>query len=124
MLPMAGVSRFEQAAGMEPVRSTAPVSGSHEAVALIDWTEGAASQLLVGASQYAGYEQKLDRLRAIRARDLPDRMRQARGFAGADAVEEIAHAREDHAAVDACIARLGEGLRRATTLLAHARAAG
>jgi transcription elongation factor GreA len=74
------------------------------------------SALVIGASEFAGYEQELDRLRAVRARDLPDRMRRARGFVSADAAEEIAHIREDSAAIGARIARLEELLRTATVL--------
>jgi transcription elongation factor GreA len=111
---MAGASPLEQAAGMKPARSTAPASGRHETVAPIDRTEAATSELVIGASEYAEYEEELDRLRAIRARDLPDRMRQARGVVGADAADEIAHIQEDHAVIDACIARLEDRLRRAT----------
>ena len=42
--------------------------------------------------------------------------RAARGFVGADAAEEIAHIREDHAVIDARIARLEDLLRTATVL--------
>jgi transcription elongation GreA/GreB family factor len=120
---MAGASPLEQAAGMKPARSTAPASGRHETVAPIDRTEAATSELVIGASEYAEYEQELGRLRAIRARDPPNRLRQAREFVGADAAGEIAHIQEDHAVIDARIARLENRLRRAT-VLAHAPADG
>jgi transcription elongation factor GreA len=71
---------------------------------------------IIGASELAEYELELDRLRAIRARDVTDRMRRARGFVGADAAEEIAHIQEDNAVIDARIARLEDLLRRAIVL--------
>jgi|SRR5215218_3491219 len=113
---MAGMTALEQAAGMKPAHPAAPASVRRETVAPADRSGGTTSELVIGASEYAGYEQELDRLRAARARDLPDRMRQARGFVGADAAEEIAHIREDHAVIDARIARLEDLLRTATVL--------
>jgi transcription elongation factor GreA len=113
---MAGASPLVLAGGMKPAGSTAPASGRHETVAPIDRTEAATSELVIGASEYAEYEQELGRLRAIRARDLPNRLRHARGFVGADGAEEIAHIQEDHAVIDARIARLEDRLRRATVL--------
>lgn len=75
-----------------------------------------ASELVVGASEYAEYAQELDRLQAIRGRELPDRMRRAREFVSADAAEEIAQIQEDRAVIDARIARLEDLLRRASVL--------
>jgi transcription elongation factor GreA len=82
-----------------------------------------AGSAVLGATEHAEYEQALARVRAIRARELPDRMRQARGFVGADAAEEIAHIQEDRAVIDARIARLEALLRRAT-VLPHGAAGG
>jgi transcription elongation factor GreA len=112
---MAGVTSLEQAAGMKSAHSRA-ASARAETVAPLDRTEGATSALVIGASEFAEYEQLLDRLRAIRARELPDRMRRARGFVAADVAEEIAHIQEDHAVIDARIARLEDRLRTATVL--------
>jgi transcription elongation factor GreA len=112
---MAGVTSLEQAAGMKSAHSRA-ASARAETVAPLDRTEGATSALVIGASEFAEYEQLLDRLRAIRARELPDRMRRARGFVAADVAEEIAHIQEDHVVIDARIARLEDLLRTATVL--------
>ena len=71
---------------------------------------------IIGASEFAEYELELDRLRSVRAGDLPDRMRRARGFVGADAAEEIAHIQEDGAVIGARIARLEDLLRAAIVL--------
>jgi transcription elongation factor GreA len=71
---------------------------------------------IIGASEFAEHELELDRLRAVRAGDLPDRMRRARGFVGADAAEEIAQIQGDRAVLDARIAWLEDLLRRATVL--------
>jgi transcription elongation factor GreA len=74
------------------------------------------SAMVIAASELAEHEQELDRLRTIRARELPDRMRRARGFVSADAAEEIAQIRADSAVIDARIARLEDLLRTATVL--------
>jgi transcription elongation factor GreA len=71
---------------------------------------------IIGASEFAEYELELDRLRTVRAGDLPDRMRRARGFVGADAAEEIAQIQGDRAVIDARIAWLEDLLRAATVL--------
>ena len=101
---------------MKPARSAAPACGRHEPVAALDRTEATTSELLIGASEFAEYEQELDRLRSLRAREVPERMRRARGFVGADAAEEIAHIHEDNAVIDARIAWLEDLLRTATVL--------
>jgi transcription elongation factor GreA len=72
--------------------------------------------LVLRASEYAQYEHEVDRLRATRARSLPERLRQARGYVSADTAEEIAHIHEEHAVMDARIARLEELLRTATVI--------
>jgi transcription elongation factor GreA len=111
---MVDMTSLGHAAGMKSAPSDAPARP--ERVARLDRTEGLISELVVGASEFAEYERELDRLRGIRARELPDRMRRARGFVAADAAEEIAHIQEDHAVIDARIARL-EGLLRTATVL-------
>jgi transcription elongation factor GreA len=64
----------------------------------------------------ADYEQcrgHLDELRRVRDRDLPQLLRDARGFVASDAEEEIAQIREDHVFVEARIAHLETLLRDA-----------
>jgi hypothetical protein len=111
---MAGMSPLEQAVGMKPAHPAAPASVRHAAGAPRDRAERTTSEL--GVLGRAEYEQELDRLRAVRARELPDRMRRARGFVGADAAEEIAHIQEDHVVVAARIARLEALLGSAVVL--------
>jgi transcription elongation factor GreA len=113
---MAGVTALEQAVGMNSAHSGPAASACLDTVRLVDSTEGTTSELVIGASEFLEYEEELDRLRGIRARELPDRMRRARGFVAADAAEEIAHIQEDHAVIDARIARLERLLRTATVL--------
>jgi len=113
---MAGMRPLEQAVAMKPADPAAPASVRDATGSRLDRTEGTTPELVIGASEYADYERELDHLRAIRARELPDRMRRARGFVGADAAEEIAHIQEDHAVIDARIARLDDRLRTATVL--------
>jgi transcription elongation factor GreA len=99
---------------MKSAHPAPAASARRETVAPLDRADVTTSDLVVGASEFAEYEEELDRLRAIRARDLPDRMRRARGFVGADAAEEIAHIQVDNAVIDARIARLEDLLRTAT----------
>ena len=49
----------------------------------------------------------------MRDRDLPELLRDARGFVASDAEEEIAQIRDDHVFVDARIAHLEAPLRDA-----------
>jgi transcription elongation factor GreA len=111
---MAGPIVPGHAAGMESAHAAAP--GRPEAVAFLDRAAGPVPELVIGASEFAERERELARLRGIQARELPDRMRRARGFVAADVAEEIAHIQEDHAVVDARIARLEAVLRTATVL--------
>jgi transcription elongation factor GreA len=113
---MAGITSLEHAAGMKPAYPSALAKVRNEALAPLDGTDSTTPEFVIGASEYADYKQELDRLRAIRARELPDRMRQARGFVSADAAEEIAHIQGDDAVVEARIARLEDLLRSATVL--------
>jgi transcription elongation factor GreA len=112
---MAGMRPLEQAVAMKPAHPAAPASVRHETGAP-GRTESTTPELVIGASEYAEYERELDHLRANRARELPDRMRRARGFVGADAAEEIAHIQEDHVVVAARIARLEALLGSAVVL--------
>jgi transcription elongation factor GreA len=113
---MGSRTALEQPARMKSAHPPAAASACRETVAPLDRTDGTTSELVIGASEFAEYERQLDRLRAIRARDLPDQMRRARGFVGADAAEEIAHIQEDSAVIDARIARLEDLLRTAIVL--------
>src|SRR5215210_6413732 len=107
---------LEHAGGMTSAHPAAAASARRETVVPLDRVDLTTSEPIIGASEFAEYELELDRLRAIRARDIPDRMRRARGFVGADAAEEIAHIQEDNAVIDARIARLDDRLRTATVL--------
>jgi transcription elongation factor GreA len=109
---MARAASLDDARGMESPRRRAAANARPETVGRLDGADG----IVVGASELAAFERELERLRASRARDLPARLRRARGFVAADAVEEIAHIHEDHAVIDARIARLEELLRTATVL--------
>jgi transcription elongation factor GreA len=101
---------------MKPAHPAARESVRNETVASLDRAEATTSEVVIGAAEYAAYEQELDRVRAIRARELPDRMRRARGFVSADVAEEIAHIQEDRAVIDARIARLEDLVLTATVL--------
>jgi transcription elongation factor GreA len=61
---------------------------------------------LMTAAEYAACRAELARLRDRRERDLHDRIRAARAFVASDAAEEIAQIQDDHAFLDAHIARL------------------
>jgi transcription elongation factor GreA len=76
----------------------------------------AAAQPLLGAAEYVAREAELLRLRGIRDRELPERLREARGFVAADTAEEIAHIQEERTVMDARIARLEDLLYTATVV--------
>jgi transcription elongation factor GreA len=112
---MAAGDRRDDAVAMRSAQSAAAARDGVPRAVIID-TPGVRLGLVVGASEYARYERELGRLRAARTRELPERLRRARGFVAADAIEEIAHIHEDHAVVDARIARLEDLLRTATVV--------
>jgi transcription elongation GreA/GreB family factor len=68
---------------------------------------------LLTRADYERYQGHLDELRRVRDRDLPELLRDARGFVASDAEEEIAQIREDHVFVEARIAHLEALLRDA-----------
>jgi transcription elongation factor GreA len=75
-----------------------------------------AAQILLGAAEFAAYEEELARLRGLRERKLPERLRAARGFVAADTAEEISHIQEEQTVMDARIARLEDLLCAATVI--------
>ena len=101
---------------MKSAHPAAAASARRETVAPLDRTAGTTSAPVIGASEFAEREQELGRLRAVRARELPDRFRRAREYVSADAAEEIAHIQEDGAVIGARIARLEDLLRAAIVL--------
>jgi hypothetical protein len=111
---MGGTTLLEHAVGMKAAHPAAPPSVRRETIPPLDRAEATTLELVIDRFEYAECERQLDRLHAIRARELPDRMRRARGFPGADAAEEIAHIREDCAVVDARIAWLEDLFARPT----------
>jgi transcription elongation factor GreA len=113
---MGGVRPLEHAWGMTSAHPAAAASARRETFVSFDRTGVAPSELIVRASEFAEYELELHRLHALRARDLPDRMRRAKGFVSADAAEEIAQIQGDKAVIDARIASLEDLLRSATVL--------
>jgi transcription elongation factor GreA len=113
---MAGAASLEHAVRMKPAQSGAAARARPETVAHLVGADATMPQLVLGAAEFAEYERELQRLRAIRDHELPDRMRQARGFVAADTAEEIAHIQDDQVVTDARIARLEELLRTATVL--------
>jgi transcription elongation factor GreA len=68
---------------------------------------------VLAPSEYSAHVRELESLRTVLDRDLPRLLRDARGFVASDASEEIAQIREDHAVIEARIARLEELLRTA-----------
>ena len=71
------------------------------------------SAKLLTRTDYERYRAQLDELRRIRDRDLPELLRDARGFVSSDAEEEIAQIRDDHVFVEARIAHVEALLRDA-----------
>lgn len=70
--------------------------------------------LLLTAGEYAAHESELERLRAVRDHELPARLREARTFVTADAVEEIAQIQADQTVQDARITALEDLLSTAS----------
>src|SRR5215217_7256877 len=81
------------------------------------------SASLLTRADYERYRADLRELRRVRDRDLPELLRDARGFVASDAEEEIAQIREDHVFVESRIAQL-EGLLRDAQVIADSEAPG
>jgi transcription elongation factor GreA len=79
------------------------------------------SASLITRADYEQYRADLQELRRVRDRDLPELLRDARGFVASDAEEEIAQIREDHVFVESRIARL-EALLRDAHVIADSEA--
>src|SRR3954453_324788 len=71
------------------------------------------SATLLTRGDYKQYRAQLEELRRVRDHDLPELLRDARGFVASDAEEEIAQIRDDHVFVEARIAHLEALLREA-----------
>ena len=71
------------------------------------------SASLLTRADYEQHRATLEELRRIRDRDLPELLRDARGFVASDAEEEIAQIRDDHVFVESRIAQLESLLRDA-----------
>jgi transcription elongation factor GreA len=104
-----------QASGMKRDQSSRAAGASDASVVPVNESADAAQRLL-GAAEYVAYEAELLRLRGIRDRELPERLREARGFVAADTAEEIAHIQEERTVMDARIARLEDLLHTATVV--------
>jgi len=76
-------------------------------------THDADSASLLTQADYELYRARLEELRRVRDRDLPELLRDARGFVASDAEEEIAQLRDDHVFVQSRIAQLEALLRDA-----------
>ena len=74
------------------------------------------SASLLTRADYAQHRAQLEELRRVRDRDLPQLLRDARGFVASDAEEEIAQIRDDHVFVEARIAQLETLLRDARVI--------
>jgi transcription elongation factor GreA len=79
------------------------------------------SASLLTRTDYEQYRARLDELRRVRDRDLPELLRDARSFVASDAEEEIAQIRDDHVFVEARIAHL-EALLRDAHVIADSEA--
>jgi transcription elongation factor GreA len=96
------------------------VSARHDSVVALK-EPAAGAQMLLGAAEFAAYERELERLRDLSDRELPERLRAARGFVAADAAEEIGHIQAQQTVMDARIARLEELVSTATVVMADDR---
>jgi transcription elongation factor GreA len=78
---------------------------------------------LLTRADYERHRDHLEELRRVRDRDLPELLRDARGFVASDAEEEIAQIREDHRFVETRIAHI-EALLRDAHVVADGEAPG
>ncbi len=115
MVRMAAARPAVHPAGMTQAQSFQAVTAEEEAVPSREDTM-APARMLLGAAEFATYERELARLRDLRDRKLPERLRAARGFVAADVAEEIAHIQEQQTVMDARIARLVDLLSAATVI--------
>jgi transcription elongation factor GreA len=81
------------------------------------------SATLLTRADYEQHRATLEELRRIRDRDLPELLRDARGFVASDAEEEIAQIRDDHVFVESRIAQL-EALLRDARIIGDTEAPG
>jgi transcription elongation factor GreA len=112
---MAGRTLVVQAQSMKPAQPIQPARTRPSALVALK-EPVPETEVLLGAAEYVAYEQELIRLRGIRNRELPARLREARSFVAADVAEEIAHIQEEQTVMDARIARLQDLLCRATVI--------
>jgi transcription elongation factor GreA len=112
---MVGRRLVGQASGMKRDQSC-PAAGARDASVVPVKESAPPAQPLLGAAEYVAYEAELLRLRRIRDRELPERLREARGFVAADTAEEVAHIQEQRTVMDARIARLEDLLHAATVV--------
>jgi hypothetical protein len=115
MVRMAAGRPAVQAAGMTQAQLFAAATAPDEAVPSREHA-AAPALMLLGAAEFAAFEQELARLRDLRDRQLPERLRAARGFVAGDVAEEIAHIQEQQTVMDARIARLVDLLSGATVI--------
>jgi transcription elongation factor GreA len=115
MVRMAAPRPAVHPAGMTQAQSFQAVTAEEDAVPSRKDTL-APARMLLGAAEFATYERELARLRDLRDRKLPERLRAARGFVAADVAEEIAHIQEQQTVMDARIARLVDLLGAATVI--------
>jgi transcription elongation factor GreA len=102
-----------QAGSMKTDQSTHAAGTTDASVVPVkEW----AARPLLRAAEYVAYEEELLRLRGVRDRELPERLREARGFVAADTAQEIAHIQEQRTVMDARIARLEDLLQAATVV--------
>lgn len=112
---MVGRTLVVQAQSMKPTQSI-QAAGTRRASVVSRKGSAAGARLLLGTAEYVAYEHELARLRGIRNRQLPERLREARSFVAADVAEEIAHIQEEQTVMDARIARLEDLLSSATVI--------
>jgi transcription elongation factor GreA len=71
---------------------------------------------LLTAADFERHRAQLEELRRVRDRDLPQLLRDARGFVASDAEEEIAQIRDDHVYLETRIAHLETVLSNAQVI--------
>jgi transcription elongation factor GreA len=100
---------------MQPTQNLAIASAGAQGVAPLP-TASSEERLMLTAAEYRAYEAELASLHERRDRELPERLRDARTYVTADAIEEIAQIQEQQTVAAVRIARLEDLLANASVI--------
>ena len=100
---------------MQPTPNLAIASASAQGVVPLP-TAGSEERLMLTRAEYRAYEAELASLHERRDRELPERLRDARTYVMADAIEEMAQIQDQQTVAAVRIARLEDLLANASVI--------